>query len=97
MAFQNSAIIKKSSSSKEGYNFNYSLIECSECDDFALYRSYSILASIDDAGQTYHDELLVREVTPCTDTAEFIFDMISRGAVTPMSLRDVIEDLLCEV
>ena len=97
MTFQNSTVIKKSSSSEEGYNFSYSLIESSECDDFALYRSYSILASIDDADQIYHDEVLVREVTPCTDTAEYIFDMISRGAVTPMSLRDVIEDLLCEV
>ncbi|MBR4933130.1 MAG: hypothetical protein IKZ03_01610 [Clostridia bacterium] len=73
-----------------GYTLCYKLIKHGD----ASLPSYSFFVSIENEDEGYHDEVLIRDVTSCKQTARRILGLIIDGTVTPMTLRDVLEDLL---
>ena len=73
-----------------GYTLCYKLI----IDMDRLPASYSFFVSVENEDETYCDETLVRDVTSSEETAHKIFRLITDGTVTPITLRDVLEDLL---
>ena len=56
--------------------------------------SYSFFVSIENETENYYDEALIRNVTSSDATAYNILKQISEGTVTPMTLAEVIEDIL---
>lgn len=74
----------------QGYTFCYKMAR----DMDTSPASYSFFVSVENEEESYYDEVLVRDVTSSEDTANNIFRLITEGAVTPMALKDVLEDLL---
>lgn len=69
-----------------------------ECGDHT-YSMFFEGVNLTEGGGQYGfavDETEVRNVTPDTSFAMKIFDKISNGKVSPIHLRDVIEDMVTE-
>lgn len=73
-----------------GYTLCYKLIGDTDTSPI----SYSFFVSVENEDADYYDEALIRNVTSSKASAYEIFRLISEGTVTPITLRDIIEDLL---
>ena len=69
------------------YEFEYRLLTSGD-------EEYSIEAGLNSLTDGADDALVVRDVTRRKAEAERIFHMISDGLVTPMTLLDVVYDLI---
>lgn len=56
--------------------------------------SYSFFVSVENEDGSYYDEALVRNVTSSKTEAHEILHRLSAGTVTPMTLREILEDIL---
>ena len=62
-----------------------------------LYVSYGIKVVMTDLKTGSSSFEVVNDITTEMETAEEIFEMVFSGIVTPTTLREVVEDLICEV
>ncbi len=73
-----------------GYTLCYKLIK----NDKVCPVSYSFFVSVENEDLNHYDETLIRNVTSSEETAMEILRLITEGTVTPITLRDVLEDIL---
>ncbi len=73
----------------DGYTHNYKLIK----DTNTSPPSYSFFVSVENE-YDYYDEALVKDVTSSEESAYEIFSLITEGTVTPMTIKEILEDLL---
>lgn len=76
---------------EEKYEMEYKLLSSLDAYDTREYSIEATLRSLD-CGTT--ERLLVRDVTHLRDEADRVFRLISDGLVTPMTLLDVLYDLI---
>jgi len=61
------------------------------------YVSYGIKIVMTDLKTGSSTVAVVNDITTEIETAEGVFKMITNGIVTPTTLREIVEDLICEV
>ena len=92
MYISHKRIIREKYTAKNGFVFRYLLIKAIRRSSSAPYHEYSLFASI--KGKEYYDERFVNALTTSRQRAIGIFRLVSAGLVTPVTLLDVLEDLL---
>ncbi len=81
---------KQTTQCYEGYKLLYRLLTSND----GTVPSYSIYVNIKSGEPSCLRESLVYDITTIQDFAHEIFDSVSKGHVTPVTLFDVIEDII---
>lgn len=90
-------IIKRSSATVGGFlEAKYTLTELPLDPGRQFGKAYSVRATVTDKNTGAVEEGAILDVTRDRALAVKIFDLVSRGGVTPISLSDVVSDLLSE-
>ena len=72
----------------------YYLTELSLCPEEEFGKAYSVYAEVTDTRTGSCENGSILDVTRDRAFAVKIFDLVSRGGVTPISLSDVVSDLI---